>query len=421
MYIKGTYVLLNKVILTLLFPFVMLTVNNKNVAYIAILILLINLYTAWCSRNNNAIFLVNIMICYFNYSIIVANYFSEIDSYFLSWNQEEVSIIGLKLLLIFSLILMWALPEKINKISTYEFINEGNENYIITYVLIIILILIYFLGYYAPTIVGERGSYSTLYEYSLIIFLFAYYYSGNKKITKSILGIILLAYCFQNLIYGGRITALQLLILFVLIIVLKKVNLKKMCLICIPLYLVLNIIGVYRGDYTSFSFDNIVLIFEELNYNKFTLDTAYSAYFTSLTFLKIEDVFTFSEKISLLLKYILSIFLGSNLVSDSNLAVISHQYYTHYYGGIYIFFMKFYTGVLYIPIIFTQFKILFKTFNRYSEKKDLGKIITLYLVSSVPRWYLYSPSNLFRGTLIVIVLYYFFRIVDKSILNIRMK
>ena len=91
----------------------------------------------------------------------------------------------------------------------------------------------------------------------------------------------------------------------------------------------------------------------------FVNDTSYSAYYTSLTFLKVKEFVGVQTQLYLLFQFILYIFLGSKIV-DSNLAVYTRQYYVHYYGGVLPLYMYFYLGILGIMFIVLYLKFWIK-------------------------------------------------------------
>ena len=114
----------------------------------------------------------------------------------------------------------------------------------------------------------------------------------------------------------------------------------------------------------------------------------------------------------MLFQFILYIFLGSKIV-DSNLAVYTRQYYVHYYGGVLPLYMYFYLGILGIMFIVLYLKFWIKKMNESSKKvSHLQRCLCIYISACVPRWYLYSPSSLFRGVLIFIFVYKMVELLD---------
>lgn len=58
----------------------------------------------------------------------------------------------------------------------------------------------------------------------------------------------------------------------------------------------MSLIGTFRTN-LSLSINNLQNVFEELTKRKFTLDTAHSSYYTSLTFIKVEDISSVFERL----------------------------------------------------------------------------------------------------------------------------
>ena len=104
----------------------------------------------------------------------------------------------------------------------------------------------------------------------------------------------------------------------------------------------------------------------------------------------------------------MSILIGGGKIPNSNLATFTHKYYLHYYGGVLPIFAHFYLGYLGVILLAMYLSILLNKFILGKcERKFSGirKCIGIYITSTVPRWYLYSPTSITRGILIFVVVY----------------
>lgn len=381
----------------------------------AIMILLLSIFDALISIGNWSLTVIFSCIAYFNYSILVANYlWSGNDMLLSSLANDPVSKIGINILLLFMVVVTLFLPKKINKNKNEKnyFINNENKNNLLTLGIAVVLVLILIYGFTRPDLAGVRGTPSPLYEYSLIFFIIGFYFSGNKKLNISILSLILILFVLQEFLYGGRVTGLQLVICWFIMLYSYKTNIRQILPILIVVFIFLSLIGAYRAE-LNLSVRAIQDVLVSLVKGKLSLDTAYSAYYTSLTFIKVEGFSSVATRLDLFGKFILAMFLGGNKVADSSLAEYTKQYYEHYYGGVLPLYFHFYLGwfgVILSAIIVSLYCRLINKID--SESKGLIKCVGLFLVCHVFRWYLYSPSGLFRGVGLTVIAYCIAIVID---------
>lgn len=362
-------------------------------------------------RKNLRLLIVFFCIAYSNYSIAYFIYFTNSNgNLFWSYAQTSASMIGLICLLVFNYLLYLFLPAKIEETKKEnKFIKDDNFNIIISIGVILVLIFILIFAFGRPQIQGERGEPTALYEYSILFFLIGFYYCGNNRWVRYLLICILLLFILQNFVFGGRITGLQLILLLLMT---NFEFIKKRYLIILGggLSIILVGIGIMRADF-QLSLASLKTILLELFSTGGVLDTAYSAYHTSLTFVLYKDMIN-NQTWELFLNFLLSMLLGGSQVPNSNLAEITHQYYTHYYGGVLPLFGWFYLGFLGVVLI----ACLVAFYVRKSFLKcttGLRQCISIYLACSVFRWYLYSPSNLIRGVMLLSIMFLICNIFHK--------
>lgn len=124
---------------------------------------------------------------------------------------------------------------------------------------------------------------------------------------------------------------------------------------------------------------------------------------------KFRNRYAIGERLLLFAKYIISIFIGSNAMTEdvdlSKLALNAFPY--HGGGGVlpnYGFFYLGVIGVILLALLVTRyFTVIAKT---NSKSSGLCKCITVYILASMMKWYLYSPAPLLRGVLLLSVVYY---------------
>lgn len=404
----------NKYIFKILIVFfsclIMVSFTEECKIPLCILILGLSLFNVVRSRSNWSLLIIYGFIAYSNYSICISNHLFPISNFFTHWRNESVDLIGLKVLYLFVIIITILYPSR-HKLKNINFFENNPSNSVIVLCSCVLLVLIFFYGFTRPDISGERGSASTIYEYAIIIFIVAFYYSA-KRIEKITLTIILLFFVVQNLIYGGRSTAIQLIICWFIIFVSQRISVKKALPYIILLAVIFTGIGNMRANW-SLDLENIFNTIFDMADSKLTMDTAYSAYYTSLSFVKVAQQTTWSQRIYFFICWLISIFLGG-VVPNSNLAIYTRKFYVHYYGGVLPFFGFFYLGYAGVVVIAIYISKVIKNF--LSEKNNgLNKCINIYVVSAVPRWYLYSPSPLFRGFLLLCIVYVICNIFHKAV------
>lgn len=361
-------------------------------------------------------FILISLISYFNYSIVYYYYLSNLNTeFYSSLKSDNVMILGLEILTFFIANLNFFYKKKREEnIKKLEVINK---NKIISMLIIIFLIIIWIKGYSPPNIGQERGEISPMYEYSIILFIIYKKYSYSKKIWRYSIFILYFLFISKDLIYGGRITSIQLILVFFILYLSEKYKLKQILPYLVIIFFIFSFCGIFRGN-KEWEYNIIRDITIQKIKTGFVLDTAVSAYFTSLTFLKIKFIISLEERIWHLKNLFLAIFLGGSRVRNSELALISYKYYPHSYGGIFPYHLYYYFSWLGCVI---SAKIYAFILIKIAKFKNYGKYLLIYIVVSIFRSYLYSPLALIRGSLIFSVIYLLFFGLSLILLYFRNK
>lgn len=380
-------------------------------------VLLISIAIIYFVRENYLLAILFSVVAYCNYSVVVAEYLSIIkDTLFTIYAGTNVANRGIYVLLIFMAtvgicVSVVDIP-KIQKISSEDMVCDKTSRnlYIIVAAIEVLLIYILIFAFGRPNQLGDRGSPTALYEYSILLFILCFYYGGKNELCKITTLIILGLFVIQNFMFGGRITGLQLLIVAYVMMFEKKINLNKALPLIVIGFLALSVIGVERGNILSGDFD-ISNVVEQLCEKKFTLDTAYSSYHTSLTFILSENNTSYETRLMIFWGFIKSIFFGKYDTVNSNVSSYTRQLYHHYGGGFLPFFFEFYLGIVGIFLIAFYLMLFIKEIASVSNNSSgLKKCIAVYVVASTFRWYIYSPIQITRGVLLLIVCY---KLIDK--------
>ena len=395
--------LINWILAALLIIFGLLSFQIRNVVLLSFLTLAVSVVNFWKSRKNVFHLVIYGFILFCNYSICVSLYINPIDGIYTSLVHTEYGRISICILFLFNSLLWLLNTSMIREQDCSElFIKDENYNGMIAIGAIILLMLIFVFGFGRSVADGERGTVSSIYEYSVMIFLMGFMYSGNNKFFKVMLLIIAALYCVQDLIYGGRITSLQMIIMVYLVFFHdKKINLIKIAPLVLLGLLVFSAVGELRGNF-NFSIESLVNAFESLLGGSFSLDTAYAAFYASQVFVKVSFLDSWIIKLSNLWAFFASVFFGGR-VPNSNLSSYTQNMFWHGGGGLTPFYMYYYLGIGGVLLTAIYIAFLLKKFKW--NKSYFSKVIVIYLSCTVPRWYLYSPVSIIRGLLILAILY----------------
>lgn len=378
-------------------------------------LLIVSIYSLVYVRRNIMLFTLFSLIAYFNYSIMIANYIKVLPTYFTSLSDDPVSLEGLIILFFFQILIVVFIPADIGPTITQRSIfvkKSQNNSFVLTAVIGFVLLYILLFQFQRPEILGARGTPEPLYEYSLVFFIVGYYFVSSRKPFKIFLSVLLGFFVLQNFAFGGRVIGLQLILAYILIFHAHRLTIIRVLPVLLVGFIILSIIGEQRAE-ISFSFQSVGSILDNLFEKAFALDTAYSAYFTSLTFLKTADMLTFAERLDLFLRFLLSIVFGGR-VSGSVLASYTRSFYIHYFGGVLPFHLYFYLGWLGIALSAFLVRIYISIINSLRDDSGgLKKCVSVYVVVSVFRWYLYSPLGLLRGVILLSIVYLVASIVSE--------
>lgn len=379
--------------------------------FISYVIMLLSVYFSIKMRKNWYSFLISLFILWFNYSICISNYISPFEDWFTRYNHSISFMIPvMNILLIFIAVLVICSPT-MKENSSIDFKLRTPSNNLVVLSIMLVLILIFLFGFSRNNI-GERGGTTTAYEYSIVLFILAFLYCRNK-IAYSLTSFILLLYVVNDLVFGNRATALQLITCWFLIFMSNRVSIFKMIPFGICGVFIMSSVSLIRANIIAgFSISGIVA---DLLEKKLSLDTAYSAFFTSTTFFRTEGLVSISTRLKMFVKFIQLQFLGGSVIKDADLSLYTHNFFEHWFGGVLPYYFHFYLGYVGVIIIGIYISFLIRKVcvqTNIESSKSFLKCASVYFVSTTPRWYLYSPAPLFRGFMILFIAFQFTKVID---------
>lgn len=314
-------------------------------------------------------------------------------------------------------------PYKIN------FTIEKSSNFLIFYFNIIICLLIAFFsksgesifssGGYGQSEINNLGGFA-IGEYFLIFFLIAYKFSGKSSIHNKILLSVGFVYIIESLAFGLRNELIQLSILiFFLYYKEKRKNGLYLFLILSGLYFS-SLFSILRSDPKSFFQNSIVENLSIKNLFNNNNDTYIShqgdVVHSSSRLINFRDNNLVSNSIiysSSLLFFSSSIIPQKYLPEQANMAAYKQDEFPVGGGGnifAYFYFWFSYPGVIIIAIFIG---LILRYFPKYINTQYSAYFI-LTLVT-FPRWFSYTPINLFKLTFYGLIIYFFFTLIDKEI------
>lgn len=391
---------------------------NFSIILLAWLIICMDLFLFLRNKDNPLLLLINMFILYFNYSICMGEYIAHNlviennDLYSKAFGNLYQK--GIILLFLFDLVRFMYMKKKIS----YGGIKRNPNNFVY-YILMICIIYIGIFQIDRSVSVSYEVKISTLYEYSYLFFILLLYYQDESKFKKILTHTIAFIFIMQDMIFGGRITSIQIILTFA---IMEYANLLKIKYMVAPFFLfqlLFMAVGVYRAGY---SFDSSISgLFDIASGNLFVLDTSVYAYFSSIGHLNATSFVDLGLRFSSLVSFLVSLVLGGSMSNsfriDSSLSAVTEiasDYHWNAGGGIifsYFYFWLGYTGVVLLSII--TFRILIKILT---SKSLISGLISVCLTVAVARWYLYNPTAFYRGPFVIFpILFFVFNKIDSFI------
>lgn len=285
------------------------------------------------------------------------------------------------------------------KCDTNAKLNIYNYNPIIYLGCYIILIYTLVFGIDRSTISTYVSNSNVLYEYAIVIYVLAWCFSGDRKLSKAFLLFFSLLYCLQGLMYGDRSSAFPMIIVNILLLFQNKIDLKKVLIIGICGIMFGNFIDIYRND------SNITInTFNEIANRGLNVNTISFSSYAGTQIIRYSERNNIKERNIHFMRYVTSLFKGrTSKLALSDAA--KENGFENKGGGMtssYFYFWFGYLGAIFGGII------IGKTINSIYKKSNnqLYCIISILISAFSIRWILYYPSAFFRTSIIIPMLGY---------------
>lgn len=382
-------------------------------SFLGVYLLFISIYLCIKCSKNKKIFFIFITLFYFNFSVVISRYIGEpsnlMNGVYDQLENESSMIIGIMLQIVFLVIINMMIGTRINTPQEENLLDSSTNSLNFRYRKILIFLLqaglVLILGYH---IFFNITVATTLLEYSIFLFIFALYFSKNDKKNRIITEIILLLFTIYSLKNGDRIGILQLILADFIINYIDKIKTKQILIIMIIGILAFTLFGLY-GDFLIYKqdFKNLTLEYtiDQIKDRRFALDTSVSAYFTGVSMIDLSENYEKKEKIKDGMEYFTKYTLMGSKSGYVHVEYKIKSYQTNYGGG--FLTCRFYYWFNWIGVMLISFyvgilikRVIMKPNNLYKS------LLSIFLISTIPRWYLYDPSLLFRGIILYSIFYY---------------
>lgn len=359
-----------------------------------------------------------IALMFFGYiTLYMLPYISVInrDVYVSIYLKEKDFQLLTKTLLIYSLFLLPFLFFRRKKAVSMINIKIANND-LLFYILLLFFFLMWHFGIRGQNIILSGGygmgetKKSSIYEYLLIIIFLLYQYSGKRKNKLYIFYFCCLLYAGKNLLFGGRIETLMLLIMIYLLIFQKRIPFKIVIVFAGIFYYLMQVFSNIRGNIKAIVTGNYFAIFNI--FRSSTLDylgTNEGDVFWAgerLLYLIRDGYLTITERIVSATSFFLSVFVPRSFLGGyDNLASFRTNVYGSGGGGLaplFFYVMFSIIGVFLVGCIISNL------LNGLTEKPSLKNIYILFMIVTLPRWFAYYPIQLIKLDLMAVFISWLF-------------
>jgi len=409
-------------IITLLLNILLIILSLYNTSFSKYLLLATswtNVILLYKSRNQKSFFIM--FIFWFTYILYLYNYFFfgiQLSVYKIYQNDYNFTLTLIVHSIFLGIFNLYFKTIKYKEDIKNKIRIKDNSLFFLGSILIMVFIIIFgksgenifSAGGYGKNITSNFLNLA-IYEYYYIFFLLAIKYSKLKKDRLIIIFLISFFYIIKNLLFGGRVESLQLLLLIFLLFMSFKISNKLFYFGVIIGYYFFELFGRIRG--------NPSIIFEGLNIlNPFNLNRTIimnnqtDVFYNSTAFIGLvnDNLFDLEFRIKSFLYFILGLFVPSKYIpQEYTLWTAGRNLGVNYGGGGLISSITYtWLGVFGVILIAIFFAKIFNKFNH--SKNEYVNIYIIMLLTTFPRWFAYSPITAFKLSVYSVVIFW---IVDK--------
>ena len=371
------------------------------------------------SRKNIMLWIISFFSFFCIYSILLFHWFDIIEysslyGYKYFHNDFDIMMTSAKCLYLFYATIYVLFPKKaessnnnpiFDNITTYS-------NVALPYLISITIISIVSL-YFIVRSFSSGYSESPYYEYLIVFYILALFYSGNRRSYLIPIYILLTINSIFVFASGDRGSAMQFLLVIFFVRYQHRIKKKTLIIILVLGIVFLSGIGSWRGYY-DFSLSIFSNAFRALLNNKLALNTAYAADAAGHCIIRLSHDYSVWGRLKLFGEYLAQVFIGSSMFgNDVNLSALSQIKYNYHGGGglltYYAYFYIGYFGCILSGILVSYYLKKVGKYKNADQPSIYYRVIVVYFCSTMTRWFLYSPAPLFRGMLFLLICTWFMR------------
>ena len=255
---------------------------------------------------------------------------------------------------------------------------------------------------------------SSLYEYALIILFLLLKYSGKKKIRLFIFFVCSFLYIVKDLLFGGRIECIMLILMIYILFLKEKISFKSFLLFGFLGIYILKVIEQVRYNIMVVVNGNILDIlnpFSTSEQSSYLSSNAGDVFWAGerLLHLMKEGYLTNSARLEAGVKFFMAPFISIGKLGElGNISTYKRDIYTTGGGGLVSSF--FYTFYSYFGVIVFSFFI--SKILSLKTKKEYVSVYQIFILITLPRWFAYYPIQLIKMDLIAVLFVYILNKID---------
>jgi len=364
------------------------------------------------------VFFLMLFSCLFYLPFFLSYFFNWKISGFQLFNTiENIRVVG-RVLFLFQYVLYCSL----NSSKTYNPISNRlprRNNNLIFYVLIIISVFLLITALSGETILtstygSQEKTGTSFYEYIIPLILIAFVFSNRDKSKLVIIAVFIFIYIIKDLIYGGRVSSIQMSMLAYILFLDKKLNFKLVLFFCIGIIIFLKSFEIIRlsTELIGNPFEtNIMQIFTFGNDLKIYGSTEGDVIYSSVRLIGLinSNIISLQDRIISFFLFLFSTFNpGANLPPLANLSSYLQSEYPCGGGGLFPIFFFVWGGYIGVALCARFVATIINSF--FSSNNKLVTIYCLMFVSTFPRWFAYNPIIILKLVMAPLYIYIFIQI-----------
>lgn len=382
--------------------------------YIAVYtVLFLSFLTVLLARKNSLVFIMAVFMAYANYSALASNYFADYYEFYIYYAGTEIAALGTFILLIFMSVLVFFFPQKIKPFKGFNFFlrcTQSNYSTPVSLFIAVVLVVISFTQSSGFSDTGGRGEANALYEYSYVFFIIGYFYAGKNKACRRALDCVALLYFLQAILGGNRASVLAIVLLLYILYIAPRFSTTQQTPFIVIGFLLFQVVGYVREDIDLITVEELNRILSDILSRGLIWDTAGAAYHQSLAFLYFLQTISPNEVLYYIEQWFIGIFLGTSAVPDASLPHVVQNALGQFErggfgGGFFPLYCFFYFGLIGVAVGGYCISLAYRAVATLSiDSNNLICILTVAVFITIPRWWLYYPTPLTRGLLLMLLI-----------------